>query len=453
MRHPHRAAALGFTALSLSLGLMTVPGDAAPPISTAPTVIAARGAGAQVPVTRAAGLRADSAEHGGLDLPRIPWEGGAAYWRRFPYADKAGWSRRSFFPIVAWFNSMSTNREARYDKSLGINTYVGMYEGTPYRLFADNDLYWIGSRLNSTFRADSTNWVGNFLDDEVDGAMPMEEGFDYLQSLEDQYAGNGRFNYANFTQIVMSSDLEDEYAEKYVNDYTDAVSLDMYYYTISFCDWRPWRMPYITPVKQRYCRTSSSYGKSVESLRKRDAADGIRQPVWMFVENLNGGPGEGPWLRNIAPDELRGAVMSSVINEARGIVYFNQSWTGPCQSGNVFRDSMKPGFCGAAQVAAAKKVNKQIHRLAPVINTQSYRWRFGKGLDTMLKTKGRNAYVFAMVDGSSDPGSRRFRLPPGVSGRTVKVMFEGRTLPVSATGVFRDTFAAESSYHVYRIRR
>lgn len=390
---------------------------------------------------------------GALDLPRIPWEGGSAYWRQFPYADRAGWDKRSFFPIVSWFNSMSTDAEARYDKSLGLNTYVGMYEGTPYRLFADNDLYWIGKQLNSTFKADSTNWVGNFLDDEVDGSHELQEGFDYLQSLEDQYEGNGRFNYANYTQIVMSSDLDDRYAEQYVNDYTDTVSLDMYYYTVSFCDWEPWRMPYITPVEQRYCRTSSSYGKSVESLRKRDAADGRRQPIWNFVENLNGGPGEGPWLRNIAPDELRGAVMSSVINEARGIVYFNQSWTGPCQSGNVFRDSMKPGFCGAAQVAAAKKVNLQIQRLARVINTQSYRWKFGRGLDTMLKSKGRNVFVFAMVDGSSDPGARRFKLPAGVAGRTAKVMFEGRSVPVSAKGVFRDSFAQESSYHVYRIRR
>ena len=71
----------------------------------------------------------------------------------------------------------------------------------------------------------------------------------------------------------------------------------------------------------------------------------------------------------------------------------------------------------------------------------------------MLKSKGRNVFVFAMVDGSSDPGARRFKLPAGVAGRTAKVMFEGRSVPVSAKGVFRDSFAQESSYHIYRIRR
>ena len=74
-----------------------------------------------------------------------------------------------------------------------------------------------------------------------------------------------------------------------------------------------------------------------------------------------------------------------------------------------------------------------------------------QGLDTMLKTNNGYAYVFAMVDGSSQPGGRNFTLPDGVSGRSVEVLFEGRTLQADAAGAFSDNFAAEHSYHIYKI--
>jgi hypothetical protein len=62
-----------------------------------------------------------------------------------------------------------------------------------------------------------------------------------------------------------------------------------------------------------------------------------------------------------------------------------------------------------------------------------------------------SAYVFAMVDGATQPGSRTFELPPGVTGTSVEVVGEDRTLPVGSDGTFSDDFAAEYSYHTYRI--
>ena len=388
-----------------------------------------------------------------LDLPRIPWEGGSAYWKQFRAADAAGWDNPSFFPIVVWYNGVSSDAEAKYDKSLGINTYIGMWEGTDYSLFKDNGIYWIGDKLNSTFTDASTNWVGNFLDDEVDGRFTPAEGRAHLQALKDEVAGNGRFNYANFTQIVMSTDGSQADHQAYVNNYTDAVSVDMYWYTIPFCDWQPYRGDsYLDPINKGNCRTASSYGKTMDMLRKQDATDGKLQPLWQFVENINGGPGEGPFVANITGGQLKGAVMNSVINEARGIVYFNQSLSGTCQGGSIFRQSqVTSNFCGASQVAAAKAVNNQIQALAPIVNTQSYRYSFGAGLNTMLKTYNGSAYVFAMIDGSSTPGDRTFTLPAGVRGASVEVVGESRTLPVGPNGTFRDAFANEYSYHIYRI--
>ncbi|MGY1694444.1 hypothetical protein ACI780_05955 [Geodermatophilus sp. SYSU D00814] len=385
-----------------------------------------------------------------LALPRVPWEGGPEYWSRYPAAVAAGWTDPTFFPVVAWHDGISSDEEVQYDKGIGINTYIGMDAATPYSLFADNGVFWMGSQLNETFPEDGANWPAAFLDDEVDGRYTPEEGRAHLEKLRGDLPGD-RPAYANFTQSVISTDMARDDTEAYVNGYSDIVSVDMYWYTIPFCDLQPFRgSVYLVPVREDTCRTASSYGAVVDSLRQLDAADGRLQAIWQFVELLNGGPGGGPFTANIQSGQLQGAVMNSVIHEARGIVWFNQSLSGPCQGGNLIRLSqVQDDFCGADQVAAAAEVNSVVRQLAPVLNTQSYEWDAGPGLDTMLKARDGSAYLFAMIDGSAGPGERTLQLPSGV-GTQVEVLFEDRSLPVS-NGVFVDTFAEEYTWHVYRI--
>lgn len=388
---------------------------------------------------------------GDLALPRIPWEGGPAYWSGYANADAAGWSDPSFFPIVAWHNGISSNEEVQYDKSLGINTYIGLSEDTNFQLFEDNNVFWIGDAVNETFSPDSPNWVGSFLDDEVDGRFSPQEGLRRLEARAAK-APEGTFKMANFTQMVISTDMPPRDAENLVNGPTDVVSMDMYWYTVPHCSLQPYRSPYLVPISQPACRTASSYGRAVEALRMRDAADGTRQQIWHFVENLNGGPAEGTFSGYVPSGGVQGAVMSAIINEARGILYFNQSFSGPCETSNVFRASqLDPDFCGREQIEAVKDVNTKIHALAPVINTQSYEHRFGDGLDTMLKTDGTHAYVFAMIEGGTGPGPRTFQLPEGTAGGDIEVLFEDRAIESDSSGKFTDSFDQEYSYHIYRV--
>lgn len=397
--------------------------------------------------SQAAGTASGSA----LALPRVPWEGGPRYWSTFPKTAAAGWTDPTFFPVVIWFDGISTDGEVEFDKAHGINTYVGVDPSTQYRLFADHGVYWIGRPLDNGPADGGTSRVGYFLDDEADGRFsPASAGLAHLKSRRQALPGD-RFAYANYTYMVVARDLPAQDAVAFVNDVTDVVSVDMYWYTVPFCSRTPFHSPFLVPIRQQTCRTSSSYGAVMDALRQRDAVDGKLQPLWQFVELLNGGGAEGPFVANIKPDQVRGAVMSSLIHEARGIVYFNQSLTGPCRGGNVIRMAqVRKGFCGASQVAAAGEINRQIHLLAPVLNTQSYAYTFGPGLDTMLKVHDGNAYVFAMVDGSGPAGERRFTLPRGLDGEQIEVLFENRRLQAH-DGTFRDSFAAEDSYHIYRI--
>ena len=383
-----------------------------------------------------------------LDLPRIPWEGGPAYYAKF--ADAQGWTDPSFFPIGIWYNGMSNDAEAKWDKAHGLNFYIGMWEGTDFGLFERNGACWLGSKLNDTFTDSSANWPGVFLDDEADGRFSVAKGTRILTDARKRWADSGKFTYANYTQLVIGSDMGKADQERYVN-LPDVSSLDMYWYTIPFCSWTPYRGTlYADPVPLSTCRTSSSYGRAVNGLTIRDASDGSLKPRWMFLENLNGLSGQAH-VGYITPGQLKGAAMNSVINEARGLMWFNQSFTGDCRSSAVVRDAQTKGssFCGYAQVQAMGEVNNLVQSLARVLNTQSYQWEFGSGLDTMLKTYGGYAYVFAMTDGTT--GGRSFALPAGVSGTSVEVVGEGRSLTV-ANGSFSDSFAHEYDYHIYKIK-
>lgn len=390
---------------------------------------------------------------GPLGLPTIPWEGGGEYWNAFDAPREAGWSDDSFFPITLWFNAIMSNEEVKYDKKLGFNTYIGMDPSTPYELFADNDAFWIGGPLNDSFNADSKNWVGDFLGDEIDGRFDVATGQKMMREASDLTEGTGRFRYTNYTQIVMAQYMKAKDIETYVNDYSDVVSIDMYWYTIPFCSQLPLQHAYLFALTESNCRTSSSYGKTMQALRERDAVDGELQRLWQFVEILNGGPGQdADYIEEISPGQLKGAVMNSLIHEARGIVYFNQSLSGDCLAGAVVRQSqVVDDYCGKEQVEAAGEINLLIHSLAPVLNTQSYVFDFGPGLDTMLKTKGDAAYIFSMLDDSHQTGERIFTVPEQLRGKPIEVIGEDRTIEPKSDGTFTDTFEHEYTYHVYKV--
>lgn len=392
---------------------------------------------------------------GVLNLPRVEWEGGPNYWKQFAKPDAAGWDDPSFFMIGIMPCPFDAQEQIAWDKDHGINTYVGgLHQWTTWKMLGTNNMYYVGEHVNSIYDgqmpADYPNLVGYLLDDETDGRYQPAEGFAFLQGKVDQLRArnDGRFLNNNYTQLCNLTSWP--YGPQYVNKYQDAVCMDMYWYTIPDASFSHGTAgEYVCgPITKP--RSASAYGAMVRGLRIQDAKDSKRQPVWFYIELLSGSPGE-QFVRDIAPNELKGAAMSAIIAEARGLVWFNNVASESKAVGNVLRSAQyDTNFRGKTQVAAMKVVNQQIKRLAPVLNTQSYVWSFGTGLDTMLKTHAGYAYVFAMCSNNSTPGSRTFTLPTGVRGTSVEVVDENRTLAVSA-GKFTDTFAAEYSYHIYKV--
>jgi hypothetical protein len=390
--------------------------------------------------------------NGSLNLPRIAWEGGPAYWDQFPVAKAAGWGNQDFFPIAIWYDGVSSNAEVRADESYGINTYIGEPPSTNYHFFANNNAFVLTALDNTP--PGSTASPGLFLVDEPDGGPTSAIDLNKIRKLVASSPDDGRFKEINFSATVISKfdpAVNRANFEAMMNSYTGPVSVDKYYYTEPSC----FDVDYIiVPIDPGHCRTASSYGATVRAVRARLAAGGHLKPVWNFVEDLSGAPDPSHFYAYIQPGQLEGAVMDSIINEARGIIYFNQNFAGTCTGSNVIRQVQISSLtCAQPQMNAMKEVNERIHTLAPAINTQSYQYSFGADLDTMLKTYQGSAYIFAMIGGaaSSQPGKRTFMLPPGLARATkVQVLFENRTIPV-INGQFTDNFAHEYTYRIYKI--
>ncbi|GAA0450271.1 hypothetical protein Ade02nite_59400 [Paractinoplanes deccanensis] len=392
---------------------------------------------------------------------RVPWEGGPGYYKRFTAAASGGWSDPSFFPIAVWYEGTYAQPEIDLDKAAGLNTYMELTEGSNLPLIRENGMHAMISGELPGYGAESAGWL---LPDEVDmwggtgkgtwtGKYPGQGeicapksdgcGHDILRTMDAKLpSGDGRMRHANFGKGVVfwQSDTD---AAAFVNEYTDVTSADLYWYTDPNICGSASEGPRLG-VKPDQCRRAANYGLTMDRMRELDAADGRRQPIYAFVEV--GHPAKEDAAPTITGDQVAGAVMNSLIHEARGVIYFNHSFGGSCESQHVLRD------CGKDTTRPkVTETNTRIRELAPVLNTQSYQWVFNPDLDTMLKEHDNQMYVFAMPGRTGGTGAQGLTLP-ATSATTAEVLFENRSVPI-INGVITDRFAEEYSYHVYRIAK
>lgn len=389
-----------------------------------------------------------------LDLPRVPWEGGSSYYNRFPDAAAGGWANPNHFPIGVWWGGYSSDQDVLNDKKLGINTYVQLNHVADYKMLTKHGMSLIGNQLDNQPRHDP-GWVGDYLDDEVDGRFNAATGQGILADHVSKIPDHSKFRYANFTGMVISwyrgFPEWDANSNKYVRDYTDVLSLDSYWYSSDACDWEnPNGSGWAFPFTKANCRTGQNYGRNVEGMRWRLAQAGSTQPVMNFIEVVEAAE-NGYTNHPLTTDEVKGAAMSSIIHEARGLIWFNQAFHGKCASGNAVRSYYNPSYPCRDTVGAMGEVNNLLQSLAPVLNSQSYQWSFGKDIDAMLKVHDGSAYIFAMGDDLHPTGKRVFTLPKPLQGHKVEVIGENRTITPNADGTFTDSFENVNKYHVYKI--
>jgi hypothetical protein len=374
-----------------------------------------------------------------LDLPREAWWGGPSYYAQFSKAAQSGWTSPSFFPIAVFYGKPE---QAAALKAAGVNTYMGAEHdgsristitGTGMSVIAQNE--WSRAEIG-----DDPRVVGWQVSDECDMGLGGCDGSTESARLAQQRQqaaalrfGDGRFLQSNVGNGVLGTFWAPTTMPQFVGT-VDVTSVDKYAYTSPPVDDLIRQSSYWPRGKNP--ASAGAYGWLQDRM---ETFSHSATPNWVFVETAR------PYLteagaRTIKPDQIEGAVWNAIIHGAAGIAYFQHNNSGTCGTYSILQ-------CGSALTAKITAIDAEVRSLAPVINTQGYRWDFGPGLDTSLKVSGGDAYIFAMTDGST--GKKTFTLPKGLSG-TIEVVGENRTITPS-NGSFTDSFAAEYTHHIYRI--
>ncbi|TAP27083.1 hypothetical protein [Arthrobacter sp. S41] len=380
-------------------------------------------------------------------------DGGSAYYAQFanPLPDDP-----NYFPVAVWHESLMDAQDAVTDRSFGINTYVELTtESNP--TFAHD----AGSYVLSSTPQSSLN--GFVLPDEVDmwgksgegvwtGAWPGEApicepeesrcGYTVLEETLAK-APAGAMVYANFGKGVTFWG-DDEVGTHFTSTYADVVSADNYWYTDpNICDKTEGGTRFEEPrdLTESECRLAANYGHTVKQIRDYIQPAGSK-PVWGFVEL--GRPFSDEKLPTVTPTQIRAAVWQSLIAGARGIVYFNHSFSGQCASQHVLRD------CDEESSTAVARINNQVSLLAPVLNSDTAEGILSAegAVNVRVKVYENHFYVLA---GSAQATKQTASFNLQCVGSTdVEVLNENRTLHATE-GAFADDFADGNAIHVYKM--
>lgn len=429
---------------------------------------------------------------GTLNLPRVPWEGGPAFYSKYSKTRGTEWESPNFFPIGYWGAYVNEKQRIQTDKDHGINVFHEIYavdNANSSRWMKEVGMWnmsWDpGDRNGTEIIGDSyydeiDMWAGKgfagwnpdmvgFQYDEVDLCIPDPPracGYTVMNEMKkDKPDSSGKIEYANFGKGALmwhdDADLEIWVNGKHSKDSRATWNLgtataDIYFYSdgniggeaVNFLG-----------VPDGQVRRAGNYGEILMTKMRRASGTGNngspRIPLGVVIE-LAGQSNNN----TISANQIEGAVWSSIIHEARTITYFSHSHrpgnVAQPGSNDILNDTRSDYTENRARV---KTVNARIKQLAPVINTQSYNYnesngdsKFNPGLRTMLKEQGGSFYIFAMQKRSATTsGTYTYTLPAGMpTTGTVEVMFENRTLPISG-GKFTDSFAAEYTNHIYKI--
>lgn len=422
-------------------------------------------AGVACPVSDAAASGSSAVKFGSacaggvLNLPRVLWEGGPNYWKKFPKADAAGWADPSFFPVAVYLGKPS--HAAQY-KALGVNTYQqAEHDGSTLTSMTDLGMFvlaqdeWPRAEVNTNpkvpgwFASDecdmglggcSYDANNNGVVDEYDVLIIQQGYVNTFRSYND-----GRFVQANYGNGILGTNWSPNVMDDLMQ-LVDTATIDQYMYTSPTVWYNAEQSPY-WPTGAAVPR-SATYGWMTDRMKSLlNPAD--LHPNWMMVEVAR------PYLTDdgaltITSDQIEGAVWSAIIHEARGISYFQHNNNEPYQTNNGCGNYALVECSDPARANKITAVHAKIRSLAPVINTQSYAYNFNNATDTMLKTYNGSAYIFADIGQLESPGNKTFTLPTGINGTTVTVVGENRTITVTNRS-FTDNFAAEYSHHVYQI--
>lgn len=409
-----------------------------------------------------------------------PIDGGPNYYCSggFSYACSDGWDNSSFYPIGVWYASITDSGDATFYKSLGLNTAFRTTSNSSLSSMNSAGIDAIvsdqGSPETSGMGSETT---GLLAQDEPDswtgGTYPLEPSLaDTPNSQQD-----GRFWYVNNTWNFLAygglSGLSGGSAAVLNTKvgtpngsqrHVDIQSTDIYWFSLGKGGIQGSEGEILYGLGSAMTTAEAECGCRYGDMIDTERSDQTTYPAPIFQLIENGGPldQQTTEAQYITPPEMNWAVWSSIIHGARGLIWFNNTFGGPGDSGNDIADSYFQDVQSGNSVSITGQMtttDDEVESLASAINSpQMLNYvtvsptdtTFG-GIETRATDDGGNYYIFSDTrDAESTTGiSATFTVAGSYSG-PVTVVGENRT--VTATdGVFSDTFANASTVHIYEI--
>ncbi len=342
-----------------------------------------------------------------------------------------------FFPVGVWLQS--PDNASKY-RSIGINTFVGLWEGpneAQLAALAEANMFAVAGQnevgLNSINGHVIRAWMQ---DDEPDNAQPLPlVGYGTCTAAAEVARRSQEMKIIDPTRPVMIN-----FGQGVANEFwrgRGSCNGDQHYYDsamrgadiVSFD---------IYPVGSKTPQVKGKLeyvARGVTNLVKR-ATD--RQSVWTAIETTALDPNRRPTAA-----EVRAEVWMALTHGAMGIVYFVHEFKPHFREDAIFR---YPEI-----VAEVTETNRLIKSLAPVLRSptisDAIEVHTTGEIATMVKVFENTTYIFAVAMQNS-PSIVRIKVRDGLKA-SASLIGEGRSLAI-AEGSFEDEFEGYG-VHLYRI--
>ena len=258
--------------------------------------------------------------------------------------------------------------------------------------------------------------------------------------------------------------------------FSDILSADSYWMTDSSLDLASQGGCALFPNSPTICGNGSgsgltnaqrqlpaNYAYNVTKLEQLQSMNGPSKPVVVDVET------GCPFMDSDActtPSAMTAAAWHALIAGARGIIWFQHNFGGPCidfrtiidgsnRASSKYNCQQTPGVTEHDMVVALTKFNSEVNLLTAVLLSPFADGYVSSAGDVsyMAKYADGSFYIFAASGepGIPPPSNQRVSfLIAGAHNCQVNVINEGRDIPV-INGRFNDTFSNADSVHIYRV--
>jgi hypothetical protein len=348
-----------------------------------------------------------------------------------------------FFPVAVWLQSPAN--AARY-KAAGINMYVGLWKGPTEEQLAELKKH--GLRLICAQNAvglrhkDDPTIVGWMHGDEPDNAQSLGRGKGYgppvtpAKIIEDYRT----IRKADPSRPVLLNLGQGVAWDRYGGRGTRTNHPEDYPEYVKGCDIASFD---IYPACHEHRDVAGKLWMVADGVSRLRKWSDDRKVVWNCIECTHVSNPDA----KATPQQVRAEVWMSLVRGSRGLIYFAHQFKPKFIEAGLLADE--------AMLAKVTETNKQIHRLAPVLNGAALSDGVAvtsSSADVPIEAAARRhagaVYVFAV--GMRDGKATATLTVAGLKGGAkAEVIDEGRTLEVR-DGVFRDSFAPWD-VHLYKI--